>query len=77
MLRTEDGAVFTIEECQLSVKFDSNVNEFTGLKWGEPERRDHLRHPEVDRRIILRWIFRKWDEGVWIGSSWLKIGTGS
>jgi len=29
----------------------------------------------VDERIILRWIFRKWDVKVWIGSSWLKIGT--
>ena len=26
--------------------------------------------------IILRWIFRKWDVGVWTGSSWLGIGTG-
>ena len=23
-----------------------------------------------------RWIFRKWDVGVWSGSSWLRIGTG-
>jgi hypothetical protein len=23
--------------------------------------------------IILRWIFRKYDVGVWTGSSWLKI----
>ena len=29
----------------------------------------------VDRRIILRRIFRKCD-GVWTGSSWLRIGTG-
>jgi len=27
-------------------------------------------------RIILRWIFRKWDVGVWIRSSWLRIRTG-
>ena len=27
-------------------------------------------------RIILRWIFRKWDVGAWTGSSWLRIGTG-
>jgi hypothetical protein len=27
------------------------------------------------RRIILRWIFRKWDVGVWTGLSWLRIGT--
>jgi hypothetical protein len=28
------------------------------------------------KRIILRWIFRKWDVGVWTGSSWLSMGTG-
>jgi len=28
----------------------------------------------VDGRIILRWIFRKWD--AWTGSSCLRIGTG-
>jgi len=31
----------------------------------------------IDGRIILRWIFRKWDAGVQTGSSWLRIGTGS
>ena len=31
--------------------------------------------PEVDGRIILTWIFSKWDVGIWTGSSWLKIGT--
>jgi len=30
----------------------------------------------VDGRIILRWIFGKWDVGVWTGSSWLRIGAG-
>ena len=34
-------------------------------------------HPGVDGRIVLRWIFRKWDVEVWTGSSWLRIGTGS
>jgi hypothetical protein len=33
-------------------------------------------NPGVDGRIIIRWIFRKWDVGIWTGSSWLKIGTG-
>jgi len=32
--------------------------------------------PRHDGRIILRWNFRKWDVGVWTGSSRLKIGTG-
>ena len=31
-----------------------------GFGWG----RDHLGDPSVDGRIILRWIFRKWDVGV-------------
>jgi hypothetical protein len=29
----------------------------------------HVEDPEVDG-IILRWIFRKWDVGVWNVSSW-------
>jgi hypothetical protein len=37
---------------------------------------DHLENRGVDGRIILRWIFRKWDVGAWTGSSWLRIGTG-
>jgi hypothetical protein len=38
--------------------------------------RDDLEDPGVDGRIILRWIFRKWDVGVWTGSIWLRIRTG-
>jgi len=37
--------------------------------------RDHLGDPGADGRIILRWICRKRDVGVWTGSSWLRIGT--
>jgi len=42
----------------------------------KPERKRPLGRPGVDGRIILRWIFRKWDMWVWIGSSWLRIGIG-
>jgi len=43
---------------------------------GKPEGKNHLREPGVDGRIILRWIFRKWNVGVWTGASWLRIGIG-
>jgi len=35
---------------------------------------DHWGDPDVDWRMILRWIFGKW-EGVETGWSWLRIGT--
>jgi len=44
--------------------------------WGNLRERDHLGDPGVDGRTILKWIFRKWDVGVWTGSSWFRIGTG-
>ena len=31
--------------------------------------------PGIDGRIILRWIFRMKDVGVWSGSSWFRVGT--
>jgi len=44
-----------------------------GFGGGNLRERDHLGDPG---RIILRWIFRTWDVGVWTGSSWLRTGTG-
>ena len=33
----------------------------------KPEGKRHLEDPGVDERIILRWIFRKWDVSIdWI-----------
>jgi hypothetical protein len=40
----------------------------------KPEGKIPLGDTGVDGRIILRCIFRKWDVGVWTGSSWLRIG---
>ena len=34
---------------------------FTGFWWVNLRERDHLGDPDVDGRIILRWVFRKWD----------------
>jgi hypothetical protein len=49
---------------------------YTGFWWRNLRERDHLEDPDVDGRIILRWIFRKWDVKAWTGSFWLRIGTG-
>jgi hypothetical protein len=35
----------------------------TGFWWGNLWERGHLEVPSVDRRIILKCIFRKWDGG--------------
>jgi hypothetical protein len=34
---------------------------YTIFLWGEVTERDHLEDLGVDGRIILRWIFSKWD----------------
>jgi hypothetical protein len=34
-------------------------------------KRNHWEDPDVDERIILKYIFRKWD--VWIGLTWLRL----
>ena len=46
-----------------------------GIGGGNLRERDHLEDPGIDGRKLLRWIFRKWDVGVWTGSSWLRIET--
>jgi hypothetical protein len=39
---------------------------YTGFRWKNLRERDHLGDPSVDGRIILRWMFRKWD--------WIELG---
>ena len=36
--------------------------------------RDHWGDQDIDGRIILRWIFRKWEGVVGTGWSWLRYG---
>jgi hypothetical protein len=48
----------------------------TGFWVGNLRERDHWGDPDIDERIILRWIFRKWEGVVGIGWSWLRVGKG-
>jgi len=43
--------------------FWGTAEVYTGFWWGNPRERDHVEDTGVDRRIILRWIFKKWDWG--------------
>jgi len=52
---------------------ERHVQSFGG---GNLRERDHLGDRGVDGRIILRWIFRNLNVGLWTGSSYLSIGTG-
>jgi hypothetical protein len=47
----------------------------TGFWCGALRKEDHFEYIGVDCRIILKWIFKKWD-GEKTGLIWLRIGTG-
>jgi hypothetical protein len=48
----------------------------TEFWWENLRERDHWGDQGVGERVSLRWIFRKWDMGVWTGLGWLRIETG-
>ena len=50
---------------------------YTGFWWGNLSEREHLEDLGVDGRIILRWIFSKWDGGIdWIDLAQDRDGWG-
>jgi len=69
--------------CMLHILHNSNTHVacskygevYTGLV-GKPRERDHLEDTVIGGRLILLWIFKKWDGGgAWSGYSWLRTGA--
>jgi len=44
-----------------------------GSWWGNRRERDQWRDLGVDGWIILGWISRRWDVGIWTGLGWPRI----
>ena len=47
-----------------------------GSWWGNRREGDHWGDLGVDGWIILGWISRRWDVGIWTGLGWPRIETG-
>jgi len=47
-----------------------------GSWWGNRRGKRPLRRPRRRWWIILGWISRRWDVGIWTGLGWPRIETG-
>jgi len=47
-----------------------------GSWWGNRREGDHWGDLGVDGWIILEWISRRWDVGIWTGLGWPRIEAG-
>ena len=47
-----------------------------GSRWGNRREGDHWGDLGVDGWIILRWLSKRWDVGIWTGLGWPRIETG-
>jgi len=45
-------------------------------RWGNLRERNHWGYLGLDGWIILGWISRRWDVGIWTGLGWPRIETG-
>jgi len=43
--------------------------------WGNRRERYHWEDLGLDSFILIGWIYRSWNEGMWTGLGWSRIGT--
>jgi len=48
-----------------------------GSWWGNRREGNHWGDPGVNWWIIIEWISRRWDVGIWTGFDWPRIERGA
>jgi hypothetical protein len=43
---------------------------------GKSDVKSYLDDVDIDGKIILKWILKKWNWEAWAGLIWLRTGTG-
>ena len=71
-IRSTSLAHLILVDLIIRVKFGAGVHTKVYCTW----ERDLWGDQDVDGRIILRWILRKWEGVVGTGWSWLRTGKG-
>ena len=54
----------------------ARMGEERGVYMGNRREGDHWGDLGVDGWIILGWMCRRWDVGIWTGLGWPRIETG-
>jgi hypothetical protein len=62
-------------EMDLTCSTHGGQEKHPGFCWGNLREGDHLEVPDIDGRITLKWVFKKWEVGAVTGLIWFRIGT--
>jgi len=57
------------------VEIMDEERERIGSWWGNRKERDHWEDLGIGGWIILGWISRRWNVGIWTGLGWPRIET--